>query len=78
MLYIGPDSNGRPLVFHNIWSIRVKDANGERLHLIGKAVITTLEPGKEAGLVEGGSLLENLTTISTITDRCSEPQGFSR
>ena len=75
MLYIGPDSKGRPLVFHNPWSIRVKDPAGERLKLIGKAVITTLEPGKEAGLVEGSSLLEKMTTISTITDRCPGPQG---
>jgi hypothetical protein len=78
MLYIGPDSKGRPLVFHNPWSIRVKGSAGEKTQLIGKAVITTLEPGKEAGLVKGGSLLENITTISIITDRCPEPQGTSK
>lgn len=78
MLYLGPDSKGRPLVFHNIWSIRVKDASGEQQQVIGKAVITTLEPGKETGLVERGSLLENMTTISTITDRCLEPQDPSK
>jgi len=78
MLYIGQDSKERPLVFHNTWSIRIKDAAGEHLQLIGKAVITTLEPGKEAGLVEGSSLLDKMTTISTITDRCSESKGFSR
>jgi hypothetical protein len=75
MLYIGTDSRGRPLVFHSIWSIRLKGAAGEQLHLIGKSVITTLEPGKEEGLVEGSSLLENLTTISIITDRCPGPEG---
>jgi cell wall-associated NlpC family hydrolase len=74
MLYIGTDSRGRPLVFHNAWSIRVKDSSGEHSQLIGKAVITTLEPGKEAGLVEGSSLIEKMTTISTITDRCLDPQ----
>jgi cell wall-associated NlpC family hydrolase len=78
MLYIGSDSKGRPLVFHNAWSIRVKDAANEKLNLIGKAVITTLEPGKEAGLMEGSSLLENMITISTITDRCSGPLVPSR
>lgn len=75
MLYIGTDPQGRPLVFHNIWSIRVKDAAGERPQLIGKAVITTLEPGKELGLVEGGTLLEQGTALATITDRCTEAPG---
>lgn len=71
MLYIGTDQEGRPLVFHNAWSIRVKDAAGVGLHHIGRAVITTLEPGKELGLVEGGSLLEQGTALATITDRCA-------
>jgi hypothetical protein len=75
MLYIGTDSRGRPLVFHNVWAIRAKGVAGEQLQLIGKAVITTLEPGKKAGLVEVGSLLENMTIISTIIDRCPGPQG---
>lgn len=70
MLYIGTDPQGKPLVFHNIWSIRVKDAAGERPQFIGKAVITTLEPGKELGLVAGGTLLEQGAALATITDRC--------
>jgi hypothetical protein len=78
MLYIGQDSKGQPLVFHNAWSIQVKDAAAGHSQFIGKAVITTLEPGKEAGLVEGSSLLENITTISTITDRCLQPLNPSR
>jgi len=72
MLYIGTDPQGRPLVFHNIWSIRVKDATGKRPQVIGKAVITTLEAGKELGLAEGGSLLEQGTALATITDRCTK------
>ncbi|HLO27431.1 MAG TPA: NlpC/P60 family N-terminal domain-containing protein [Geobacteraceae bacterium] len=71
MLYVGTDPQGRPLVFHNAWSIRVKDATGERTQFIGKAVITTLEPGKELGLAEGGALLEQGTALATITDRCA-------
>jgi NLPC_P60 stabilising domain, N term/SH3 domain (SH3b1 type)/SH3 domain of SH3b2 type/NlpC/P60 family len=70
MLYIGTDPQGRPLVFHNAWSIRVKDAAGERTQFIGKGVITTLEPGRELGLAEGGSLLEQGTALANITDRC--------
>jgi len=78
MLYIGTDQQGRPLVFHNIWSIRVKNASGERPQLIGKAVITTLEPGKELGLAEGGSLLEQGTSLATITDRCTKAPAPGR
>jgi hypothetical protein len=69
MLYVGTDTDGRPLVFHSAWSVRLKKAE-ERLHVIGKAVITTLEPGKELGVVEGATLLEQATILATITDRC--------
>ncbi|HYS43771.1 MAG TPA: NlpC/P60 family N-terminal domain-containing protein [Geobacteraceae bacterium] len=72
MLYVGTDPAGRPLVFHNAWTVRVKGAAGERVHFIGKAVITTLEPGKELGLVEGVTLLEQGTALATITDRCAK------
>jgi len=72
MLYVGTDPAGRPLVFHNAWTVRVKDAAGERVHFIGKAVITTLEPGKELGLAEGVTLLEQGTALATITDRCGK------
>jgi hypothetical protein len=70
MLYVGVDREGRPLVFHNAWSIRVKEGSGERKQIIGASAITTLEPGKELGLVPGGSLLELGTELATITDRC--------
>ena len=78
MLYIGLDPIGRPLIFHNAWSIRVKDDAGERLQFIGKAVVTTLEPGKELGIVNGYTLLEEITIMMRITDRCAEPQSPSR
>jgi len=47
MLYIG-QKDGEPLVFHNIWGIKTLKNNGEDgRFIIGRAVITTLEPGKE-------------------------------
>ena len=84
MLYVGVDSAGRPLVFHSAWSVRLKqetpgdgaaggDSRGERTQIIGEAAITSLEPGKELGLVPGGSLLERVTELGTIADRCLEP-----
>jgi hypothetical protein len=55
MLYIGP-WQGEPLVMHNIWGLRTNRGNG----IIGRMVITTLEPGKErADLVKPEGLLIN-------------------
>ena len=46
MLYIGI-KNGEPLVAHNMWSVRLKDSEGNKYrHIVGKASVTTLEPGK--------------------------------
>ncbi|MDZ7819486.1 MAG: hypothetical protein U5K55_13175 [Aliarcobacter sp.] len=46
MLYIGTKDN-EPLVVHNVWSVRLKDNSGRKYrHIIGKAALTTLEPGK--------------------------------
>jgi cell wall-associated NlpC family hydrolase len=75
MLYLGTDQQGQPLVFHSIWSLRVKEGAGQRRHYIATSAVTTLEPGKELGLVEGSSLLEEGTLFATITDRCSGAAG---
>lgn len=83
MLYVGLDPQGRPLVFHDAWSIRLKEGatersgNGEggehpapRTQIIGLSAITTLEPGKELGLVPGASLLEKSSALGVLTTRC--------
>ena len=70
MLYAGKDLEGQPLVFHAAWSMQVKDKDKERTRILGGSVITTLEPGKELGLVPGSTLLEQATEMGTITDRC--------
>ena len=47
MLYIG-QKEGEPLVFHNVWGVKTLQNNGEDgRFIIGRAVITTLEPGRE-------------------------------
>ena len=47
MLYIGVH-NGKPLIFHNFWSIKTQDADGKRGKIIvGRAAVTTLHPGRE-------------------------------
>jgi hypothetical protein len=86
MLYVGVDNDGRPLLFHNAWSVRLTEGGagdnagnagrgegrGERTQIIGVAGITSMEPGKELGLVPGSSLLEKATELGTITNRCQE------
>lgn len=72
MLYAGLDREGEPLVFHAAWSMQVKDEDRKRkTRILGGSVITTLEPGKELGLVPGSTLLERVTEMGTITDRCT-------
>ena len=44
MLYIG-EKESKSLVFHNIWGLRTNDKLKRKI--IGKAVITSLKPGKE-------------------------------
>jgi hypothetical protein len=49
MLYIGIHQ-GKPLIFHNFWSIRTRDADGKKGRVVvGRASVTTLHPGGELG-----------------------------
>ncbi len=68
MLYIG-GWNGRALIFHNIWGVRTKDLRGrDGRHIIGQAVITTLEPGRELRNIDSaaGSLLANISAMNIL------------
>jgi len=71
MLYAGKDPAGRPLLFHDAWSVHLTGGARGRKQIIGFAVVTTMEPGKELGLWPGGSLLEKATELATITERCN-------
>ena len=70
VLYVGADTRGRPLVFQNAWSIRVKEEGREKSRIIGRSGVTTMEAGQELGLAPGSSLLEKATELGTITSRC--------
>ncbi|HNQ64612.1 MAG TPA: NlpC/P60 family N-terminal domain-containing protein [Smithella sp.] len=67
MLYIG-ERNGRALIFHNVWGLRITDARGEEgRKIIGKAVITTLHPGKELTNIDPDALLiKNLSAMTIL------------
>lgn len=70
MLYAGLDRDGRPLVFHDSWSIRLLDEEEARTEIIGMVAVTTLKPGEELGLVAGSSLLDKLTQMGTVPKGC--------
>ncbi len=68
MLYIG-EQEGRALVFHNIWGIRIRDLQGKQgRKIIGQAVITTLQPGQELIALDagGGDLRANISGMSIL------------
>lgn len=67
MLYIGIENN-EPLVAHNIWSVKLKDKNSKEFrHIIGKTVITTLEPAKELeGFNEDSNILKRVLGITIL------------
>ncbi len=68
MLYIG-SQDGRALIFHNIWGIRTRDLKGrEGRKIIGQAVITTLEPGRELNNLDAssGTLLNHIAAMSVL------------
>ena len=64
MLYIG-SQNGEPLVFHNVWGVKTLEDDGEYgRFIIGRAVITTLEPGRELpNYVEEKNILSKIEGI---------------
>ncbi len=69
MLYSGLYEQ-RPTIFHNVWGINYRDERGETSkRIIGKSVITSLEPGKELPRV-GRTFLERFTGMRVLTDGC--------
>ncbi|MFR4118197.1 MAG: SH3 domain-containing protein [Bilophila wadsworthia] len=55
-LYIG-EYKGEPVMFHNVWGVRTDDGNGEGRHIIGRAVVTSLQPGAELPNVRRENLI---------------------
>lgn len=67
MLYVG-EKAGEPLVFHNIWGLRtLEEDDSVGRFIIGRAVITTLEPGKELpNLIQEASILTKIQGMVTL------------
>ncbi|MDR2669430.1 MAG: SH3 domain-containing protein [Desulfovibrio sp.] len=65
VLYLGV-YEGKNLIFHNIWGLRTRDASGgcDNRAVIGKAVVTTTDPGRERpDLCAGKSLKDRMDKI---------------
>ena len=80
MLYIG-SRNGKPLIFHNFWSVTTREPDGTRDKVIvGRAAVTTLYPGRElkkSGVSRNGLLddLQGMTLIGEPPEDGLAPQG---
>ncbi len=66
-LYLG-NVNGKPVMFHNVWGVRVNEGGrGDDRHVIGRAVVTTLEPGKELpNLYNNQTIIRRIGGISIL------------
>ncbi len=66
-LYLGMEQ-GQPVMFHNVWGIRVDEQGlGDDRHIIGRAVVTTLEPGAELpNLYNDQAILQRIGGFSTL------------
>ncbi|MDD4701855.1 MAG: SH3 domain-containing protein, partial [Desulfovibrio sp.] len=69
MLYVGKYNN-RPAIFHNVWGVRTVEGNDDNARLvIGRAVVTSVTPGKELkNLYRGTTFVDRLRTLSTPAD----------
>lgn len=68
-LYVGK-YKGKAAFFHNVWGVRVDD-NGENdgRHVIGRCVVTSLQPGKELpNAQDDATLLHRIRGFSTVPE----------
>ncbi len=65
MLYVGISKENEPLAFHNMWGIKTADwLNNEGRVIVGKAIISDLEVGKELdGYDSSRSLLNKIEAM---------------
>ncbi len=67
-LYLGLNAKGQPVMMHNLWGVALSRPENPGLSgrlVIGRTVITTLDPGAErTGLVVRGRLAERMTALT--------------
>jgi hypothetical protein len=57
-LYLG-EQRGEPIILHNYWGVRLKDGSKK---VMGRAIVTTTQPGAELSNVKKKSMLINTLT----------------
>ena len=78
MLYVG-SRDGQPVVLHALWGLKTGTKGSYGRKIVGRAVITTLEPGIERGDLArpSGILLETVTALTTLPGPLTgEPSTF--
>lgn len=70
MLFIGT-WEGHPVVLHSTWGVKTRFFGSEGRHIIGRTVITTLQPGKELWDIarHKGNVLDQVYGMSFIKTR---------
>jgi hypothetical protein len=79
MLYVG-QAGGRACVFHNLWAVRTRDGHDrEGRHIVGRAVITTLSPGRWIRNADpAGDLLKRADRMTFVVHPDSVSESFRR
>lgn len=74
MLYLG-QYRGRAMMLHDVWGLKTLDKDGvEGRKVIGRTVVTTLEPGRELPEVtRAGTLLEHLAGMTLLAPGGNPP-----
>lgn len=66
MVYIG-HKDGKPVVMHAVWGLKTDKGNRLGREVIGRTVITTLEPGAERPDIAGkGLLIDSVSVMTTL------------
>jgi hypothetical protein len=79
MLYLG-QYQGRAVMLHDIWGLKTLDARGVEGRLVlGRAVVTTLAPGRELpDVARAGTLLESLSGMTLLAPGGQPPATSDR
>jgi hypothetical protein len=79
MLYLG-QYRDESVVFHNIWGLRiVEEGDDDARHVLGRAVVSGLRPGRELpALQDGAILLDRLLGMATLTEEGADAPSDER
>ena len=72
VLYVGNNDDGEPVIMHSIWGVRTEEDGEKGRHIIGRALLSTLDLGKTVPFLdEQESLLQSIRTMNTVKNSIS-------